>query len=65
MPRSLWQRLQSRKFLLIVAAIILIVTMALNGEITWAQAVYWLVPVVLGYLGVEGAADVASILKRP
>lgn len=59
--RTVWQKLGSRKFLLTAGAFIVCVTMAANGEITWAQAIYTLVPLVLGYLGIEGALDIKAL----
>ena len=54
----------SRKFLLALAAEIAIIAAALGGEITWSQAIIAIVTAALGYLGVEGAADITSIVKN-
>jgi hypothetical protein len=62
--RSIWQRLQSRKFLLTLAAAILLATAALAHKMTWDDAITKFVYLALGYLGVEGAIDILAIPKK-
>jgi ABC-type protease/lipase transport system fused ATPase/permease subunit len=50
----------SRKFLLTLGAILGIIGAALTGEITWAQAVWPIILAVLGYVGIEGVADIKA-----
>ena len=59
--RSLLARLQSRKFILIVATGILILLTALNGEVTWTEAVRLFVISTLAYLGIEGLIDFKAL----
>ncbi|MHB0937123.1 MAG: hypothetical protein ACYDCO_27125 [Armatimonadota bacterium] len=63
MPRSFWDRLKSRKFILIVATGILILLTAINKDITWTEAVRLFVLSTLGYLGVEGLIDYKALPK--
>ena len=56
-----WQELikkfSSRKFLLTLGAVLTALGAALSGQIEWTQAITAVVIAILGYVGVEGAAD--------
>jgi hypothetical protein len=58
-------KLGSRKLWLTVGAVLIAVGSVLHGDITWAQALWPIVSAVLGYVGAEGAADVARALVNP
>jgi len=52
------QRLTSRKFLLALGAILTSLGAGLSGQMDWAQVILAIVVSALGYIGIEGAADV-------
>ena len=52
------QRLTSRKFLLTLGAILTALGAGFSGQMDWAQVILAIVVSVLGYIGIEGAADV-------
>ncbi len=53
-------KLTSRKFIAVVAAAIAALCAAFAGELAWQEATRQVVALVLAYLGVEGAGDVAA-----
>lgn len=58
MPNDLLERFTSRKFLLSLIGLI-IVTLASAGAIPLSDDNLWqLITIILGYIGVEGAADI-------
>jgi len=52
------QRLTSRKFLLTLGAILTALGAGFSGQMDWAQVILAIVVSALGYIGIEGAADV-------
>lgn len=61
--RDFAKRISSRKFLLVLAVVLSSIGAALSGEVTWSNAIIAIVTTVLGYLGVEGAADIKAAVK--
>ena len=55
------QRLTSRKFLLTLGAILTALGAGFSGQMDWAQVILAIVVSVLGYIGIEGAADIARV----
>ena len=57
---SFSERIKSRKFLSMVGAVLIACGSALAGQIEWSQAVWAVLLAVLGYMGVEGIADIKA-----
>jgi hypothetical protein len=63
MLNNFFARLTSRKFLLTVAGIILILVLKSYGVPD--NVIAYVVGLIGGYLGVEGFRDIVSVLKAP
>jgi len=54
------EKYKSRKFQLAVSAVLIALGSAIGGQIEWSQAITAIVFAVLGYIGVEGIADIKA-----
>lgn len=61
MQRTIWQRLQSRKFLAWAISSAFVVIALLAKEITWVEASRSIVTIAAIYLGVEGVIDYKAL----
>ncbi|MHA1329996.1 MAG: hypothetical protein ACTSR2_02855 [Candidatus Hodarchaeales archaeon] len=52
---------KSKKFNAFLGGVLIALGSALTGQIEWGKAIIDIVILVLGYVGVEGAVDVARI----
>lgn len=59
------ERLKSRKFWMAVAGIAGLSLMALSGQMGWEEAANRMLPIIVGYIAVEGAIDHASAKNPP
>jgi hypothetical protein len=54
------KKFTSRKFLVTLGTVMVAAGGAISGQTEWGHALLAIVPVVLAYLGIQGAADVKA-----
>jgi hypothetical protein len=63
MSRTIWQRLQSRKFLAWAASVAFVLVALFAHEINWVEASRSILTISTIYLGVEGVIDYKALPK--